>query len=300
MKTVITGSTGWLGNELTRILIQERNISTSDLNLIASAEKKIQLNEKMILTKTFKNFAKTPNVENYFDFAFLTRDKINLIGPEKYKEANINIINDSVNLIYHLRPKNVVLASSGAVYKIGKNWKESSNFLYSDLKILQEEKIKEVCNKTNSNLIIVRIFNLSGSGITKVNEFAISQFINDALNNKEISINSNYLVNRSYCDISQLLNTLVTAAKNGYTGTLDSTGIKIELRDLAKQVIKELESKSIFNAPEVIDGSLSDDYFSESKEYSYFLNKFSGGKMFSIEQQIHKTRNGLILTKFSN
>jgi nucleoside-diphosphate-sugar epimerase len=181
-----------------------------------------------------------------------------------------------------------------------KNWKDSINFLYSYLKILQEEKVKEVCNKINSNLIIVRIFNLSGSGITKVNEFAISQFINNALNNKEISINSSYLVNRSYCDISQLLNTLVTAAKNGYIGTLDSTGIKIELRDLAKQVIKELKSKSKFNAPEVIDGSLSDDYFSESKEYSHLLNKFSGGKMFSIEQQIHKTRDGLISTRFSN
>ena len=300
MKTVITGSTGWLGSELTRILIQERNISTSDLNLIASAEKKLQFNEKIILTKTFKNFIKTQDIENYFDFAFLTRDKINLIGPEKYKEANINIINDSVNLIYHLTPKNVILASSGAVYKTGKNWKESSNFLYSDLKILQEEKIKEVCNKINSNLIIIRVFNLSGNGITKVNEFAISQFINNALNNKEIFIKSNYLVNRSYCDISQLLNTLVTAAKNGYSGTLDSTGIKIELRDLAKQVIKELKSKSKFDAPEVINGSLSDDYFSESKEYSHLLNEFSGGKMFSIEQQIHKTRNGLILTRFSN
>ena len=120
------------------------------------------------------------------------------------------------------------------------------------------------------------------------------------LNNKEIFIKSNYLVNRSYCDISQLLNTLVTAAKNGYSGTLDSTGIKIELRDLAKQVIKELKSKSKFDAPEVINGSLSDDYFSESKEYSHLLNEFSGGKMFSIEQQIHKTRNGLILTRFSN
>jgi nucleoside-diphosphate-sugar epimerase len=297
MKTVITGSTGWLGSELTRILIQERNISTSDLNLIASTEKKLHFNKKIILTKTFKNVTKTQDVANYFDFAFLTRDKIHLIGPEKYKETNIDIINDSVNLIYRLKPKNVVLASSGAVYKTGKNWREASNFLYSDLKILQEEKIKEVCDKINSNLVVIRIFNLSGNGITKVNKFAISQFINNAVNNKEISIKSDYLVNRSYCDISQLLNTLVTAANNGYSGTLDSTGIKIELRDLAKQVIKELKSESKFDAPEVVNGSLSDDYFSESKEYSHLLNKFSGGKMFSIEQQIRRTRSGLILSR---
>jgi len=294
LKTVITGATGWLGNELTRILVSDKKIALSDLYLFSSFEKKIEVNKNHIITKTIDSFNHKQSIENYFDFAFATREKIDLIGPEKYKEVNVKIIDDSVNLIYKSSPKNVILASSGAVYKIGKNWREANNFLYSDLKVLQEEKIREVCAKTNSNLLVIRIFNLSGRGIMKVNDFAISQIINNALINHNIVIKSNYLVSRTYCDITQLLNMLIIASENSYSGTLDSSGIKIELRDLVKKSIEELNSKSEFYAPEIEINSIPDDYFSESKIYNELLMKFLGENIFSIEQQIHKTASGLI------
>ena len=297
LKTIITGATGWLGSELTRILLSDQKTVVPDLHLFSAFGKKLEVNKKQIIIKTVDSFNDKISIENYFDFAFVTREKIDLIGPEKYKEANIKAINDSVSLIYKSRPRNVILASSGAVYKKGKNWKEANNFLYSDLKILQEEKIKEVCAKTNANLLIIRIFNLSGRGVIKVNDFAISQIINNALNNHEILIKSNYLVNRTYCDVTQLLNLLLIAAKNCYNGTFDSFGIKIELRDLVEKSIKELSSKSKFYAPEADIGSVSDDYFSESKIYNDLLMKFLGEESFSIKQQIHKTASWLISNK---
>jgi len=298
-KTVITGASGWLGRELIRILVGENGISPLNLHLIASTNKKFEINQNVFFTKKHNEIDESQEVENYFDFAFLTREKINILGPKKYIEANIEVINNSVELVRSLKPKNVILSSSGAVYKIGKNWERASNYLYSDLKILQENKLKEVCSEIGANLTIIRIFNISGNGITKINDFAISQFISKALNNEKIFIESNYLVNRRYCDISQLLNTLISATKSGYSGTIDSTGIKIELRDLAKLVIKELNSASKFEAPEVFNGSSPDNYFSDSEDYSTLLRKCRGERIFSIEEQIQKTMTSMIRPRFS-
>jgi nucleoside-diphosphate-sugar epimerase len=292
-KTVITGATGWLGSELSRILVEEHNLSTRQLYFISSANRKKKIGKKTFTTITFRDLDNIEDTENYYDFAFLPRHNIDSIGPKKYREVNEKIIMDSVNLINVLRPKNIVLASSGAVYKTGKISEDSNNSLYSDLKIFQEEKIQEVCSKVNSNLITIRIFNLSGNGMPRENTFALSQIIREALNNQKIFIKSDFRVNRSYCDITQLLRMLVSASNSGYIGTLDSSGIKIEIRDLAEKVVNELKSLSKIHAPDVVSGALPDNYFSESKKYDDLLREYLGEKTLSMKEQIHKTKNAL-------
>jgi nucleoside-diphosphate-sugar epimerase len=292
-KTVITGATGWLGSELSRILVEEHNLSTRQLYFISSANKKKKIGKKTFTTITFRDLDNIEDTENYYDFAFLPRHNIDSIGPKKYREVNEKIIMDSVSSINILRPKNIVLASSGAVYKTGKISEDSNNSLYSDLKIFQEEKIQEVCSKVNSNLITIRIFNLSGNGMPRENTFALSQIIREALNNQKIFIKSNFRVNRSYCDVTQLLRMLVSASNSGYIGTLDSSGIKIEIRDLAEKVVNELKSLSKIHAPDLVSGALPDNYFSESKKYDDLLREYLGEKTLSIKEQIHKTKNAL-------
>ena len=293
-KIVITGATGWLGSELSKILVEEQNLSTRQLHLISATNKKIKIGKNTFTTITFKDLDKIEDIVNYYDFAFLARDNIDSIGPNKYKEANKKIVMDSVNAINDLKPKNVVLASSGAVYKTGKISENFSNSLYSDLKIFQEEKIQEACNKANSNLITIRIFNLSGNGMPRNQTFALSQIISEALNNEKIFIKSNFLVNRSYCDVTQLLRMLILVSNSGYIGTLDSSGIKIEIRALAEKVVNELKSLSEIHAPDIISGALPDNYFSESKKYDDLLMEYLGEKTLSIKEQIHKTKNGFI------
>ena len=291
-KIVITGATGWLGSELSKILVEEHNLSTRQLHCISTTNRKVKIGKNTFTTITFRDLDKIEDIVNYYDFAFLPRHNIDSIGPNKYKEANEKIVMDSVNAINDLKPKNVVLASSGAVYKTGKISENFSNSLYSDLKIFQEEKIQEACNKADSNLVTIRIFNLSGIGMPRNNSFALSQIISKALNNEKIFIKSDFHVNRSYCDITQLLRLLILVSNSGYSGTLDSSGVKIEIRALAEKVVNELKSLSEIHAPDVISGALPDDYFSESKKYEDLLMEYLGEKTLSIKEQIHKTKNG--------
>ena len=291
-KIVITGATGWLGSELSKILVEEHNLSTRQLHCISTTNRKVKIGKNTFTTITFRDLDKIEDIVNYYDFAFLSRHNIDSIGPNKYKEANEKIVMDSVNAINDLKPKNVVLASSGAVYKTGKISENFSNSLYSDLKIFQEEKIQEACNKADSNLVTIRIFNLSGNGMPRNNSFALSQIISKALNNEKIFIKSDFHVNRSYCDITQLLRLLILVSNSGYSGTLDSSGVRIEIRALAEKVVNELKSLSEIYAPDVISGALPDNYFSESKKYDDLLMEYLGEKTLSIKEQIHKTKNG--------
>lgn len=291
-KIVITGATGWLGSELSKILVEEHNLSTRQLHCISTTNRKVKIGKNTFTTITFRDLDKIEDIVNYYDFAFLPRHNIDSIGPNKYKEANEKIVMDSVKAINDLKPKNVVLASSGAVYKTGKISENFSNSLYSDLKIFQEEKIQEACNKADSNLVTIRIFNLSGNGMPRNNSFALSQIISKALNNEKIFIKSDFHVNRSYCDITQLSRLLILVSNSGYSGTLDSSGVKIEIRALAEKVVNELKSLSEIYAPDVISGALPDNYFSESKKYDALLMEYLGEKTLSIKEQIHKTKNG--------
>jgi nucleoside-diphosphate-sugar epimerase len=287
----VTGATGWLGKELINILTSQ-NLENLELDLISSSEQEIEVNKKKFKTNIF---TKNRSIETdiYFDFAFLTREKILTLGKDRYIEMNKSIIDNSIDLIQLKHPKTVILASSGAVYSQGcNNFKEDNN-LYSELKLMQEEKIRATCDDIGINLIVTRIFNLSGNGINKINTFAIAELISRAFQNQKLHIRSNYLVYRRYCDISQLLNLLLKLHEINFSGIIDSGGIKIELRDLARTIVKQLGSNSELDFSDIGKDSSPDEYFSKSNLYDELLVKCLNEKPLLISEQIANTKNSL-------
>ena len=70
----VTGATGWLGKELINVLTN-LDIQNLELDLISSSEREIEVNNRKFKTNIFtKN--RLINTDIYFDFAFLTREKI--------------------------------------------------------------------------------------------------------------------------------------------------------------------------------------------------------------------------------
>jgi len=286
----VSGATGWLGSELIRILVNNKIFLDSNIFPITSSEKIITINNSKFVTKKFENIQASQTFDYYFDFAFLTGEKQKNIGPQKYQEINSEIIRNSVNFIMKNQPKVVILASSGAIYG---SYQNQENNLYSELKKVQEIKISEVCNFVGSKLIIVRIFNLSGSGIKKISTFVLAEFIYRSSRNKKITIKSNYPVFRRYCDVSEMLNLIIELSVTNENYVFDSGGTKIEIRELAKRVIQILDSSSKIFFPKINSSLSPDNYFSNSNEYENLVKKHLGLETVTLANQILLTKEAL-------
>jgi nucleoside-diphosphate-sugar epimerase len=290
---VVSGATGWIGSELIRELLSSENFLHSNIYPTASKEGVIKISNRQFTVTKLDNITNSCYIDYYFDFAFLTRDKFNIVGHEKYIDTNQHIINESVKFIKIKKPKVVVLASSGAIYKTNNSNKNMENQIYGDLKLLQETKIKNACDEVNSKLIIARIFNLSGSGINKVNIFAIAEFVYKSVKNQDIFITSNYSVVRRYCDISQLLNLIISLTLENKSFIFDSGGTKIEIRKLANKIVHQLDSRSRISALDIDNTLSSDNYYSNSNYYEDLLEKYLKKKSIAISDQIEFTRKAL-------
>ena len=283
---VISGATGFLGKELIKVL-QSYCIPKENLSLISTNESKIQINQQEFYTSTFKSFDILSKIDIYFDFAFLSREKIHTLGSDKYYSENLNIINHSVELINKHKPKNVILSSSGVVYKnnLGTS---NNNIVYAELKLIQEKMISNACSRNDSNLTISRIFNLSGE-IDKVEVFALSEFVDCAKKNIGIKIKSKNEVTRRYCDTNQLLRLLLKLSEQNISQVFDTGGAKIEIRDLAKKVIFLLNSHSKIICDPIDDSQTVDNYFSNSSKFEMLVMKVLDEIPLDLDKQIMLT-----------
>lgn len=214
VSSLISGAQGLLGKETTKILLK-LGARSRDMHLITAKPIEIKIDGKTFTTNNFSTINERTSPELYFDFAFMPKNRIDTLGKANYIKKNQVIMKNSSDLITKLKPKSVILTSSGAVYKSTKEVVLNNLEIYSTLKKEQEEVISNACDKSGSKLIIVRIFNLSGSGIYSKKELALSEFIKNALFNKKIEVNSDFRVYRRYCDIGQLIRLLISLGLTG-------------------------------------------------------------------------------------
>ena len=290
---VIKGATGWIGQQ-TAIKLVNKFRENLNLTLVSSNPVDICIYNKHYQTISPSSLKLDNQIDYFFDYAFQTREKIESLEEKQYVDVNLNLINHSVEIVKKLHPKTVVLTSSGAVYNSSKYAQTKKYKLYSELKAMQEQQITDVCKESGSNLIIVRIFNLSGEGMNKSKVYAFQEIIEKALKSEEIIVKSSYQVFRRYCDIGQLLDLLLQLSFYEENICFDSGGQLIEIHRLVEVVKTSLNSNSpIFFEP--IDYlSTPDKYYSNSDKYELLIRKFLNQDSLSIESQVVKTAQDLI------
>jgi nucleoside-diphosphate-sugar epimerase len=295
---VISGGTGWIGRSLVEEIIATRYCPIDQIVLISSQAKNIEISNKIMQTKTWENLVLKAPVHIYFDLAFQTQEKLTVLGKKKYTEENKKIIENSVKFITLYKPKSTFLASSGAVY--GTNYLSTPTPVstYGDLKYLQELQISKVTEDQNLNLLISRIFNISGGNINKFETFAITQMIKSAIDHKYIKVFADHQVFRRYADIGQLTRLVLQLLKSDFNGVFDSGGPLIEMRELADRIKKVIDPSVKLEFTAINTKSTSDNYYSRSDQYEILLNQYLGEKPIEIEDQISNTFN--YIKKFKN
>ena len=209
-KVLISGATGWLGRETIRKVVSGsfKEIDSSNLILQSSKNRLVDFgNGYKFPVQEFNGRLEEQEIMGFVHLAFLTREKVAEYGFENYAIRNLQLISSACQVIRRMKPKWVVLVSSGAIFD-----RESGNMEddlvrnpYGYLKRNEELALTDAAKDANANIVIGRLWGAAGSEMPINRAYAISDFIEQAFYDKKIQINSGGNVFRKYCDAGEFM-----------------------------------------------------------------------------------------------
>ena len=274
---LITGATGWLGQETIDLISRKPElVSHSNLILLASKNRTIELAGKSFEAKTLKSTLDF-QVGEFFGvihLAFLTRDKAKLMSTTEYVDSNKQISLQVSNLIRTCKPSWVVTVSSGAIFDSEGNLEHDLNSNpYGYCKNIEETLLREVCEEVNANLVVGRLWGAMGRNMPLNRNYAVSDFIQSALRKSEIDIKSGNIIERRYVNAAEFMELLIKMAITGDSKTLDSGGPLIEIGQLSELIAKRIPGVKIRRS--INKSASADSYFPKLNEYEELSEKFN-------------------------
>jgi UDP-glucose 4-epimerase len=269
MKILITGGAGLIGSNLAKKFLEKNNqvividnLSTGRLNNIKSLtdNKKFTFIEGDILdSKLVHDIVK--KVDYVFHFAAAVGVNYILENPLKSLITNLRgteIVLEAV----HKYSKKIIIASTSEVYgkQIGKKlFSEDSDIIfgppsigrwsYAAGKLIDEFLALSYFKTFKTKVIIVRFFNVIGPKQLPDYGMVVPRFIEQALENKDITIYGSGKQTRTFSyveDINDSLLKLIQCKRKNIFGQIFNLGgtQEITITNLAKKIIKISGSKS--------------------------------------------------------
>jgi UDP-glucuronate decarboxylase len=116
---------------------------------------------------------------------------------------------------------------------------------YDEGKRVAETLMMDYHKQYNVDIRIVRIFNTYGPKMDKYDGRVVSNFINQAINNTDITLYGNGSQSRSFCYIEDLMNGLIKLMNSSYNYPMNiGNPYEITVTELANIIIKLTNSKS--------------------------------------------------------
>jgi UDP-glucuronate decarboxylase len=299
---LITGGAGFIGSHLCKRLLDEGNKIVCLDNLFTGRKNNIS------------------NLMDNPDFEFVNHD----ITKPYYREGIDEIYNlacPASPIHYQINPiKTIKTCTIGVINMLGlakknkaKILQASTSEIYGDPEVHpQTEKYNgnvnplgyrscydegKRCSETlfmdyyrehNLNIKIVRIFNTYGPNMAINDGRVVSNFICQAINEKEITINGNGNQTRSFQYIDDLLDGMIKMmnSKNNFIGPVNlGNPNEISMNELASKVLRLTKSKSkiVFN-----DLPL-DDPKRRMPDISLAINKLNWNPRYDLDFGLNKT-----------
>jgi nucleoside-diphosphate-sugar epimerase len=291
MRFAITGASGWLGRATIATLL-ESGIDPIDIHCFSSERKKIQVEDREFLSYPLQELQDLKNIDVFVHLAFLTRDKVNNSDLSIYSSVNREITNLACEFIKTEKPRSVISISSGAVYDAPAYTHLASSLdlnPYGYLKIEEEKRLGEACVDSNSNLVINRLWGLSGQDIQNPKPYALAEFIHKAKLNSVIEIKSRNKVWRRYVDARELIALCLEVATRGGNATFNSGGPLTEIGELAQLVVKSLGSTSKIIRDDADMLEKANTYYPKDQSYEELLWEYLKKSPLPLKYQILNT-----------
>jgi nucleoside-diphosphate-sugar epimerase len=264
---VIFGATGWLGRECLNLIKKHlKTEMSSRLILVASKSNEIDLGGTKIRVIALEDFSTNTKCDLVIDFSFITQEKMKQMGEKEFVRQNSKLTQKIGNYISEARPAFIYYASSGAADpNFLLNTKNPSKKVYGELKAHAEMKLGQISVKVGSQLLINRIWSITGTQMIEPYKYAIGDFVAQALKNKQIVISSSDQILRSYIDATDLLDTCFNHLLDGNSGLINSGGHKVSLHELASSIYKALGINEMLK-PNYVPKESDEDYYSPDLE----------------------------------
>ena len=271
---LITGGAGNIGSSLAARLAKtpEYNIVIVD-NLLTGDLNKIPKNRDNItfIKADVNDFRDISSImlSYKFDFVFHYAAVVGVtrtLENPKMVLDDIEGIKNILNLSKNTTVKKVFYSSSSEVYgepvelpQYEDTTPLNSRLPYAIVKNVGESFIKTYHHEFGLDYTIFRFFNTYGPN--QSSDFVIAKFINNAINNIDISIYGDGSQTRTFCYIDDNLDTVERILNENYFNNQVlniGSDIEVTILDLAKKVIGLLKSKSkIIFLPPLKDGDMT-------------------------------------------
>jgi len=176
-------------------------------------------------------------------------------------DGTVNVLNACVKHDV----KNIVVASSAAVYgktqnmPISENQKTNPSSPYGESKLKMEQLIQDFSKKNNLNTIVLRIFNVYGIGQSPEYAGVITKFLEKISKTDPLEIFGDGLQTRDFVSIHDVVESIFCAISKieGKKGTIFNigSGKSVSINELAKHMIsisnKNLDIKHVEEKNEI-------------------------------------------------
>ncbi len=250
----MTGGAGFIGRHCVKSFLEKNYQVTIFDNFSNSSEDIISdlLDDGAKLIKgDITRRDEVSNAISGHDIVIHLAAKINVEDSIKFpKETLMTNVDGAINVLNACVKhdvKNIIAASSAAVYgetqnlPISENNKTNPSSLYGESKLKMEEYIQSFSKKHNINSIILRIFNVYGKGQSPEYAGVITKFLNKISKNQPLEIFGDGLQTRDFVSIQDVVESIYCAiskveGKQGSTFNIGS-GKSVSINELAKSMI---------------------------------------------------------------
>jgi UDP-glucuronate decarboxylase len=300
-RILITGGAGFIGSNLCEKLLNDGHKIICVDNLITGNIKNI---EHLFQNSNFKFI--NHNIINYLEIDEEIDEIYNLAcpaSPPKYQKDPIETLKCNFNGILNLlelakkKKAKILQTSTSEIYgepQINPQHEEYRGNVntigirscYDEGKRVAETLMMEYHNQYNIEIRIARIFNTYGPKMDKNDGRVVSNLINQALSNSDLTIYGNGEQTRSFCYIDDQINGLIKLMNSDYIYPVNiGNPYEINMKQLAETILKLTESNSIIVYKELP----SDDPTNRKPDISRAKNILNWEPKYDLEKGLMKT-----------
>lgn len=291
LRILVTGAGGWLGRELTDLLLdswgedcRERLLlmATTSRTITLASGRSVQLHA--LDEQEVAEFAPTHIVH----LAFLTRERIGQMPIAKYVATNRELTQVARRLIELDTVRGFLFSSGGAALS---DCTGTDSDWYGRLKREDETIFPAAARALGKACVTARVWSCSGANMQKVELFALGSLITQARSGAPIEVRSDHPVFRRYVDVGEFLGLGLLALLHGESVVVDSAGERVEVGELAVRVAAAVAPGAAVERPEVNPAPVDD--FTASPDTMAQLAERHRVEFAVLDEQISRTAAGI-------